>query len=127
MTSKSVDGEILSTPATAVEADPEISSCTADSPDCGNDMCQKCMNKSIDIWSGTGFGKRNFTSAQRKTDAKTGVAMPDGSFPIANAKDLANAIRLYGHAANPDAAKAHIKARAAALGLSGSLPDAWKK
>jgi predicted nucleic acid-binding Zn ribbon protein len=101
--------------------------CTADSPDCGDAMCEKCMNKSIDIWDGTGFGKRNFTAAQRKKDAKTGVAMPDGSFPIASAKDLANAIRLYGHAANPDAAKAHIKARAAALGLSGSLPDAWKK
>ena len=99
--------------------------------------CQKCMGMKFEF---SGFAKdytkaqqltelfkRDFSSKQREHMASEGTAMPDGSFPIANAKDLANAIRLYGHAKNPDAAKAHIKARAAALGLTGSLPDDWKK
>jgi hypothetical protein len=38
------------------------STCTADSPDCGNDMCDKCMNKSADFWHGSAFGKRNFNA-----------------------------------------------------------------
>jgi hypothetical protein len=69
---------------------------------------------------------REFDSEQRKKMAKKGAAMSDGSFPIANAEDLRNAIRLVGRAKNPAAAKAHIKRRAAALGLTSMLPDDWK-
>jgi hypothetical protein len=70
--------------------------------------------------------KRDFNSKERQRMASSGTAMPDGSFPIATAQDLANAIRLYGHAKNPEAAKTHIKRRAAALGLTENLPDSWK-
>lgn len=69
---------------------------------------------------------RNFSTDQRKKMAKDGSAMPDGSFPIKNEGDLHNAIRLAGNAKNPDAARAHIKARAKALGLSKLIPDTWK-
>lgn len=62
--------------------------------------------------------KRDFSAKERKKDAKSGAAMPDGSFPIENAKDLANARKLVGHAKDPAAARRHIEARAKALGLS---------
>jgi HK97 family phage prohead protease len=70
--------------------------------------------------------KRDFSASERREAADAGAAMPDGSFPIKNASDLRNAIRLAGHSKNPDAAKAHIKKRARALGLTSLLPDDWK-
>jgi len=69
---------------------------------------------------------RDFNTSERKAAAKTGAAMPDGSFPIKNEADLKNAIRLAGNAKNPAAARAHIKKRAAALGLGDRIPDTWK-
>ena len=66
------------------------------------------------------FQKRFFSAEARRKDAKSGVAMKDGSFPIANAEDLANARRLVGHAKDPAAARAHIESRARALGLGKS-------
>lgn len=69
--------------------------------------------------------KRDFTESERKEMAQTGQAMPDGSFPIANEADLHNSIRLYGHAKDPAKAKAHIIARAKAMGCTGALPDGW--
>jgi hypothetical protein len=49
--------------------------------------------------------------------------MPGGGFPIRNQADLSNAIHALGRAKNPDAAKAHIRKRAAALGLTAWLKD----
>lgn len=62
--------------------------------------------------------KRTFTAEQRSELAKKGHALPDGSFPISNRQDLMNALHDIGRSKNPSAAKAHIKKRAAALGLS---------
>lgn len=70
--------------------------------------------------------KREFDAKQRKRLAGTGAAMSGGGFPIVNAEDLENAIRAIGRAKDPAAAKAHIKARAKALGLSAKIPDTWK-
>jgi ribosomal protein S27AE len=70
--------------------------------------------------------KRDFSRAQRDSAADSGAAMPDGSFPVHNGEDLGNAIHLAGHAKDPSAARAHIKRRAAALGMSGKIPDTWK-
>lgn len=70
--------------------------------------------------------KREFTAQERKDDAKRGAALPDGSFPILNAGDLKNAMRAIGRAKDPAKAKAHIRARARALGLSAQLSDAFK-
>src|SRR5581483_1401497 len=71
------------------------------------------------------FSKRDFNTKQRKQMASEGKAMPDGSFPIANEEDLHNAIRLWGHAKDPQAAKRHIIARAKEMGLTSALPDSW--
>jgi hypothetical protein len=49
--------------------------------------------------------------------------MSDGSFPIRNRSDLERAIRALGRAANPDAVKAHIRKRAAALGATAWLKE----
>jgi hypothetical protein len=62
--------------------------------------------------------KRDFSASERRHDAGTGAAMPDGSFPIENAEDLSNARRLAGKAKDPAAARAHIERRAKALGLA---------
>lgn len=59
-----------------------------------------------------------FSAKQRRSLAKEGVAMPDGSFPIRNRSDLMNALHAIGRAKDRAKAVAHIKARAKALGLS---------
>lgn len=70
-------------------------------------------------------GARDFKQKERKDLADKGKAMPDGSFPIKNAQDLKNAIRLAGKAKDPAAAKRHIKKRARDLGLESLIPDGW--
>jgi hypothetical protein len=70
--------------------------------------------------------KRDFSASQRASAADSGAAMSDGSFPVKNGEDLSNAIHLAGHGKDPAAARAHIKRRAAALGLSDKIPDSWK-
>ena len=70
--------------------------------------------------------KRAFSEDKRQEMAKEGTAMSDGSFPIASENDLRNAIMAHGRAKDIDAAKAHIKSRAAALGLEAMLPEDWK-
>lgn len=70
--------------------------------------------------------KREFSDKERKSDAKSGAAMPGGGYPIENKGDLSNAIRAIGRAKNPAATRRHIKNRAAALGASGMIPDTWK-
>lgn len=99
----------------------ECQNCASGNTSC--DQCPQCGGMDAETEMNQ---KRDFNSKDRQRMASTGAAMPDGSFPIANAHDLANAIRLYGHAKNPEAAKAHIKRRAEALGLTSSLPESWK-
>lgn len=55
----------------------------------------------------------------------SGEAMDDGSFPIKTKTDLANAVKAYGQAKDPDAAKKHITARAKALDATDLLPSDW--
>lgn len=69
---------------------------------------------------------RDFNAGERKKAAGKGQALKDGSFPIKTEADLKNAIRLAGKAKDPAAARAHIKKRASALGLSKLIPDSWK-
>jgi hypothetical protein len=70
--------------------------------------------------------KRFFSAARRRDLAKSGAALPDGSFPILNAEDLRNAISLWRMGRDPSKAKAHIKSRASALGLTSKLPKDWR-
>lgn len=71
------------------------------------------------------YMKREFTTEQRRQMASTGQAMDDGGYPIANNKDLKNAIRAIGQAKKPGKTKAHIISRARALGATYMLPDKW--
>lgn len=68
---------------------------------------------------------RDVSGPEREKLAKQDKALPDGSFPIANASDLRNAIKAVGRAKDQAAAKAHIKRRAKALGLSDLIPEGW--
>jgi len=69
---------------------------------------------------------KDYTAEQRRRMAKSGQAMPDGSFPIATCDDAANAIHAIGRAKNPDATKSFIRRRVRALNCSGAIYDAWK-
>lgn len=57
--------------------------------------------------------------------AKRGHALPDGSFPIRNRKELEDAIAAFGRAKDQARAKRHIIKRARALKLVSLLPDTW--
>lgn len=69
--------------------------------------------------------KRMYSREQRESMAESGEAMPDGSFPIADAADLENAIMAHGRAADVEAAKAHIMKRAKELGMEDMIPADW--
>jgi len=74
---------------------------------------------------GSLVNKADFSSAERRRMASSGVAMSDGSFPIRNRSDLRNAIQSVGRASNYDAAKRHIISRARALNATSMLPADW--
>jgi hypothetical protein len=69
--------------------------------------------------------KRAFTAAERQRLAESGAALPDGSYPIEDKADLRNAIDGIGRAKDEAKAKAHILARAKALGVGEMIPEAW--
>lgn len=73
------------------------------------------------------YWKREFSAEERRSDAESGAAEPDGSYPIKNATDLHNAMRAIGRSKNPAKTKAHIRARAKALGLESELSEAFKR
>ncbi len=63
---------------------------------------------------------------QRKEDAKSGVAMPNGDFPIPDEGHLKSAVgRLGNYSGDKGAARKHIVKRARALKLTNLLPDDW--
>lgn len=67
-----------------------------------------------------------YKQADRDRMAKSGEAMPDGSYPIADAEDLDNAIHAVGRGSGDhDAIRRHIIKRAKALGLSSKIPGNW--
>ncbi len=71
--------------------------------------------------------RAKYNTADRDRMAKSGEAMPDGSYPIADAADLENAIRAVGRGSNNShaAIRRHIMARAKALKLTYKIPDDW--
>jgi hypothetical protein len=69
--------------------------------------------------------KGEFTAAEREKDAEAAAAMPDGSYPIRSARDLGNALRDYYRTGEKADVKAHIIARAKAIGAGDALPDDW--
>ena len=69
--------------------------------------------------------KRQFSREERDKAAEEHTALPDGSYPIKNRSDLADAIQAYGRAKDKAKCKAHIIKRARALNAMSSLPDGW--
>lgn len=69
---------------------------------------------------------REVSGHSRKRMAKSGSAMPDGSYPIANCDDAKNAIRAVGRAKPGDreSVRRHIRRRVRALGCD--VGDDWK-
>lgn len=64
-------------------------------------------------------------TAERRKLAEQGKALPDGSFPIRNRKDLKDAIRSYGRANDRAEAKRWIMRRARELDAEEELPEDW--
>ena len=62
---------------------------------------------------------------ERRKLADQGKALPDGSFPIRDRKDLQDAIQSYGRAKNKAEAKRWIKRRARELKAEKELPEDW--
>ena len=71
--------------------------------------------------------KHEFSTTEREKDAEAGVAMPDGSYPIRNAQDVETAVRDFHRSGEKPDVKAHIIARAKAIGAESALPDDWKE
>ena len=94
--------------------------------DIGQLIWKTFADKAVDALTDEAIEKRDFSEKQRENLAAKGKAMPDGSFPINNATDLANAIKDSGRAKDPAAAKAHILERAKALKLTDALPADWE-
>lgn len=73
------------------------------------------------------FWKSDFTADERRSMARAGTAMGDGSYPIPNAEYLDKAIKAVGRGgADHDAIRRHVIKRAKALGLASKIPDGWK-
>lgn len=76
--------------------------------------------------SSSGDGPRvTDNMAQRRKWAASGVALPDGSFPIPDRAHLRKAVLAHGRASDKAKAKRHIKKRARQLGATHMLPDGW--
>ena len=63
--------------------------------------------------------------AELEADAETGVALPDGSYPIRTAKDVENAVKDFSRFGQKADVKAHIIRRARAIGAESALPGDW--
>ena len=86
--------------------------------------CEKCAAKVAK--KAAKLEKRKFTEEQRKSEAKSGNAMPDGSFPIENQKDLDNAVGLRGNSKHSKSeVEAHIRAMATKHGLK--IPESMNE
>lgn len=84
-----------------------------------NAIGEKSMTKAeMRIAFADGF--KNYTAEQRRKMAKAGTAMPDGSYPISDCEDVANARQSIGRApeSKRSAVQAHINKRVKALGCS---------
>lgn len=72
------------------------------------------------------LNERKFSEEKREKLADSGLAMPDGSFPIETEKDLKNAIKAHGRAKDIEDVKKHIVKRAKELNKEILIPQEWK-
>jgi len=70
---------------------------------------------------------RDYSPEDRRRMARSGEALPDGSFPIANCTDARNAIQAQGRGnASQQRVTSHIRKRVRSLGCTGSIFDPYK-
>lgn len=71
---------------------------------------------------------KDYPAEIRRRMAKSGQALPDGSFPIADCGDAADAIRSIGRAdpSKRGRAESHIRKRVRALRCQGGIFENWK-
>lgn len=71
--------------------------------------------------------RKDYSPEKRAEYAKKGWALPDGSYPIADREDLADAVHSFGRA--PDVkrtqVKAHIRKRSRQLGMTDQMSPEW--
>jgi len=124
---KAKDGATFATKALAKAHNDELAKAAASAADPSAQL-QAAIDaaKAVVASADAAVAKREFSQEERDKAADAGEAMSDGSFPIKSVEDLKNAIQAYGRAKDKTKVKAHIIARAKALGAEGELPDAWK-
>ena len=69
------------------------------------------------------LARGGWNARARQLASKKGIAMPDGSFPIADLNDLNNAIQSLGRASDRGKTLAHIRKRARALKAPKDVMD----
>jgi hypothetical protein len=70
--------------------------------------------------------RKSYAPAARELLAKEGKARPDGSYPIRDAQDVADAVDDFGHSNGTPEDRAHIIQRAKAVpGGTDNLPADW--
>jgi len=79
--------------------------------------------KILDLKTESVLNEKDYSTEQRKEMAEKGLALPDGSFPIANIQDLKNAILSYGRSKDHSKVAKFIAKRAKALGAEDLIPD----
>ena len=79
--------------------------------------------KILDLKTESVLNEKDYSTEQRKEMAEKGLALPDGSFPIANVEDLKNAILSYGRSKDHSKVAKFIAKRAKALGAEDLIPD----
>jgi hypothetical protein len=70
--------------------------------------------------------EKKFSSDERKELAKSGKALPNGSYPIVDVHDLKDAIHAYGRGKDKAEVKAWIIKRAKELGQDNLIPKEWE-
>lgn len=70
---------------------------------------------------------RDYDTETRREFAEKGWALPDGSFPIKDCKDVQDAVHRAHQAKDPEAARAHIKKRWRELKCGGTEPFSTSK
>ena len=67
-----------------------------------------------------------YSDEERAAMARTGEAMPNGSYPIKHAADISLAVENWRNAGQPADARKHILRRATELGALHLVPDDWR-
>ena len=113
------------------EAEPEVTAAVEPEVELwedGYDMILTLDGVAAAATAVTGTATSTWNAKKRKQAASKGQAMKDGSFPIADCRDVEKAVHAMGRSKKSVATvKRHIVKRARSLGCTSHLPDTWGK